>query len=92
MLLWAFAQGFEYFLIAAMINAVFRIVYTSWTCLVVEDAPAGLEAARRAGMAAVAITGTAKRAKLAAADLVVDSLRELTVEVLTELIDANCPG
>jgi len=48
-------------------------------CAVVEDAPAGVEAARRAGMAAIAITGTAPREKLAErAHLVVDSLRELS--------------
>jgi len=48
-------------------------------CAVVEDAPAGLEAARRAGMAAIAITGTAERARLAErAHRVVDSLRELS--------------
>jgi len=57
--------------------------------LVIEDAPVGIKAARSAGMAVVAITGTAQRDKLAAADMVVDSLRELTVEVLAELIDAN---
>ena len=59
-------------------------------CVVVEDAPAGLEAARRAGMAAVAITGTAPRAKLALrAHLVVDSLRELTPARLRTLIEST---
>ncbi len=37
-LVWAFAQGFEYFLIAGMISALVRIVFTSWTCLLLEDA------------------------------------------------------
>ncbi len=56
-------------------------------CAVVEDAPAGIEAARRAGMAAIALTGTAERAKLAGrAHLVVDSLRELSPERIAELI------
>jgi DHA1 family tetracycline resistance protein-like MFS transporter len=36
-LIWALARNFNYFLAAAMVNAVFRIVYTSWTCLLVED-------------------------------------------------------
>ena len=36
-LLWAFARGFEFFLAAAMINAIVRIVFTSWTCLWLED-------------------------------------------------------
>ena len=59
-------------------------------CAVVEDAPAGVEAARRAGMAAVAITGTAPRETLAErAHLVVDSLRELTPLILSALIDAH---
>ncbi|MDZ4659562.1 MAG: HAD family phosphatase [Bythopirellula sp.] len=54
-------------------------------CVVVEDAPAGIEAANRAGMASVALTGTATRAELAHAVLVVDSLRELTPERLRSL-------
>jgi beta-phosphoglucomutase len=59
-------------------------------CAVVEDAPAGIEAARRAGMAAVALTGTAARQKLAEnADVVVDCLRELTPEQIARLIDAE---
>ena len=59
-------------------------------CAVVEDAAAGIEAARRAGMAAVAITGTAPPEQLALrADLVVDSLRELSAERIAELIRRN---
>lgn len=54
-------------------------------CVVVEDAPAGIEAANRAGMASVALTGTATRAELAHAKLVVDSLCELTSERLRDL-------
>ena len=56
-------------------------------CAVVEDAPAGVEAARRAGMTPVALTGTAERDALAAATLVVDSLRELTPRRIAEIID-----
>ena len=36
-LIWAVAQNFNYFLAAAILNASFRIVYVSWTCLLVED-------------------------------------------------------
>ena len=58
-------------------------------CAVVEDAPAGVEAARRAGMTAIAITGTATRPQLAGrAHLVVDSLRELTPPIILDLIQA----
>ena len=57
-------------------------------CAVLEDAPAGVQAARRANMAAVALTGTADRQTLAAdADVVVESLRELTPQSLAALID-----
>ena len=37
MLLWAFARGFPWFLAAAMVNSLVRIVMTSWTCLAIED-------------------------------------------------------
>ncbi|NLI60645.1 MAG: MFS transporter [Clostridiales bacterium] len=36
-LIWAVAQNFYYFLVAAIINSMVRIVHTSWTCLFVED-------------------------------------------------------
>lgn len=55
-------------------------------CAVIEDAPAGVQAARNAGMAAIAITGTATRERLAHADLVVDSLTELSPQIIGELI------
>lgn len=59
-------------------------------CVVLEDAVHGLEAAHRAGMAAVAVTGTAEREELAKqADRIVDSLRELTVEGMRALIDGR---
>ena len=49
-------------------------------CAVVEDAVHGITAAQRAGMAAIALTGTLQRDELAAADAVVDSLRQLSPE------------
>jgi HAD superfamily hydrolase (TIGR01509 family) len=56
------------------------------SCVVVEDAVHGIEAAHRAGMAVIAITGTSPRSQLAAADLVVDSLRELTPARVREIL------
>ena len=53
-------------------------------CTVIEDAPAGIEAANRAGMTSIALTGTASREELAHADLVVDSLRELSPKLIAE--------
>jgi len=43
-------------------------------CLVIEDAPGGVEAARRAGMRCLAVTTTRPREDLSAADAVVDGL------------------
>jgi MFS family permease len=39
MLLWAAARGFPWFLAAAVVNSLVRIVQTSWTCLAIEDTP-----------------------------------------------------
>ena len=36
-LIWAASQNFTYFLVAAVLNSVWRISHTSWTCLMVED-------------------------------------------------------
>lgn len=48
-------------------------------CLVVEDAPAGIAAARAAGCAVIALTGTTAEEELTA-DLVVDGLDVLRIE------------
>ena len=37
-LIWAVAQNFTYFVVAAIINSVWRVTYNSWQCLMVEDA------------------------------------------------------
>jgi len=60
-------------------------------CAVIEDAPAGIRAARAAGMAAVGLSGTVDRPALqrAGAHVVVDSLRELTPARLAKLVDQN---
>lgn len=55
------------------------------SCVVVEDAPAGVEAALAAGCAAVGVTTHHSRDALSAADRVVDSLTELSAESLREL-------
>jgi MFS family permease len=38
MLIWAVAQDFRYFVVAALFNGTWRITHTSWSCLLVEDA------------------------------------------------------
>jgi HAD superfamily hydrolase (TIGR01509 family) len=54
-------------------------------CLVIEDGIVGIEAAKRAGIACLAITTTHPAEKLAAADLVLDDLTQLTEDALDQL-------
>ncbi len=57
-------------------------------CIVVEDAQAGVAAARAAGMHCVGIASAGRtREELAGADLVIDSLSELTPGVFRRLAD-----
>ena len=62
---------------AVFLEAARRIGVPAGRCVVVEDAVAGVEAARRAGMRCIAVTNTNSRAELSGADVVVDSLEEL---------------
>ena len=56
-------------------------------CLVVEDAALGIEAAHAAGMKAIGLASTGRtRQSLAAADLVVDRLAEITPAAVRSLI------
>jgi beta-phosphoglucomutase len=58
-------------------------------CVVIEDARPGIEAARRAGMASVALVSTGRTEeefRTVHPDLVVRSLRELNPQILAEVI------
>lgn len=75
----------EVFLLAAA-----RLGVTPAECVVVEDAPPGLEAAQRAGMASIGLASKGRtREELAAADLVVDSLEELDPRTFLRLIEGR---
>ena len=50
-------------------------------CLVIEDAPAGIQAAKTAGMSVIGITSTYPRAELTAADAVIDQLAAIRIEI-----------
>lgn len=58
-----------------------RLGFPASRCLVVEDAPSGIASARAAGCAVVAIAGTHSRSELDA-DLVVDTLEEISFKVI----------
>jgi beta-phosphoglucomutase len=54
-------------------------------CIAIEDSHWGLASAKQAGMQCVGITSSYSRAELVSADRVIDSLDELTVELLSEM-------
>ena len=63
-----------------------RLAVEPEDCIVIEDAVVGVTAAKRAGMGCVAVTNTHPRSHLSEADLVVDSLEEVTVADLEGLL------
>jgi beta-phosphoglucomutase family hydrolase len=68
------------------LNAAARIKTPRERAVVFEDAHVGIQAAHAAGMRVIAITTTHPVDQLSAADLVVESLDELTVERVAELV------
>jgi beta-phosphoglucomutase-like phosphatase (HAD superfamily) len=67
-------------------TAAERLGLPAGSCAVVEDAVHGIEAARRAGMVAIALTGTAPRDALAGANLIVENLRDLSPRAIRRLL------
>jgi mannitol-1-/sugar-/sorbitol-6-phosphatase len=63
----------------------------SGRCLVIEDAPAGIESAHAAGMKAIGLTSTFSAAELHA-DAVVDDLRHLQVESRDGMLEIRICG
>ena len=61
-------------------------------CVVLEDAPAGVAAAKSAGMQCIAVTSSVDAAQLAAADLVVDSLADVSMELVRKLLTGKSGG
>ncbi len=56
-------------------------------CVVIEDAIAGVAAAKRAGMKCVAVTNSHSRQSLKKADLIVDSLEKVDINMLNALFE-----
>ena len=71
----------ELFLIAAE-----RIGIEPTQCIVIEDAPNGVQAAKAAGARCIAVTNSTTAAKLAKADLICDSLEQISIETIMDLI------
>ncbi len=57
-------------------------------CVVLEDAPNGVEAAKRAGARCIAVTNSTTAEKLKEADVIRDSLERITLDTIIEQIDS----
>ena len=62
------------------------------SCIVIEDAISGVTASKKAGMRCVAVTNTTPREELQGADIVIDSLEEITVDDLDKLLHQQNKG
>lgn len=58
-------------------------------CVVIEDAVAGIQAAKNAGMKAIAVTTTHPRERLKQADIIVESIADVTVEMIEQLLKTD---
>ena len=58
-----------------------RLGFRPEECLVIEDAPAGIQSARAGGMKVIGITSTYRSQKLICADCVVDRLNRIQISV-----------
>ena len=71
----------ELFLVAAS-----RMGISPAHCVVIEDAPSGVQAAKAAGAKCIAVTNSTTAANLVKADMVCDSLEQINLETIIELI------
>ena len=74
----------ELFLLAAE-----RMGIAPANCVVIEDAPNGVKAAKAAGARCIAITNSTDAAKLSQADLVCDSLEQIDLQTVIELLQTE---
>jgi HAD superfamily hydrolase (TIGR01509 family) len=71
----------ELFLLAAE-----RMGIEPTNCVIIEDAPDGVQAAKAAGAKCIAVTNSTNAEKLCEADLVCDSLDQIDLQTIIELI------
>jgi beta-phosphoglucomutase-like phosphatase (HAD superfamily) len=58
-------------------------------CVVIEDAPNGVQAAKNAGAKCIAVTNSTTAENLSQADLVCESLEQIDLDMIRKLIDSN---
>jgi hypothetical protein len=71
----------QIFLIAAS-----RLGLEAARCVVFEDAPSGVQAARAAGAKCIAVTNTVPAEKLSGADVICDSLEKVNLKMIQTII------
>ncbi|MEE8582877.1 MAG: HAD family phosphatase, partial [Dehalococcoidales bacterium] len=76
----------------AFLKAAERLGIEPQSCLVIEDAVAGVAAATSAGMAVIAVTNTHPAESLTKADLIVDSVEKVSTATIDKLINKNRRG
>jgi len=64
-----------------------RMQLTARRCVVIEDAPNGVRAAKAAGAKCIAVTNSTNAANLADADVICDSLEKINLAAAIRLID-----
>jgi sugar-phosphatase len=74
------------------LTAAARLGYSAADCIVIEDAPAGIESAQAAGMRTLAIATTYPPERLSGADAVIARLADLSVEHAGDEIQINFPA
>jgi HAD superfamily hydrolase (TIGR01509 family) len=67
--------------------AIQRLGIEPGRCVVFEDAPSGVQAAKSAGAKCIAVTNTVPAEKLAGADVICDSLEKVNLKMIQSLID-----
>ena len=69
------------------LKAAARLAIEPVRCVVIEDAPGGVEAAKRAGAKCIAVTNSVKAEELVAADIVCDSLTTIDLAAIRRLVN-----
>jgi HAD superfamily hydrolase (TIGR01509 family) len=71
------------------LTAVKRLGIPAAQCVVFEDSPSGVQAAKTAGCKCIAITNTTPAEQLQQADMIVNSLTEISLETIIKLINTD---
>jgi HAD superfamily hydrolase (TIGR01509 family) len=69
--------------------AIERLGLPAARCVVFEDAPSGVQAAKAAGARCIAVTNTVPAVELEDADLIVDSLERVNLDTIRNLVDSG---